>query len=227
MYSICLFRLVSTAPDNWAIAMTRILWLAVAAVVLSGCLACAAYSVSSRKTWPMVIGVIGSLLLATGIGAKALKDAFDTIPETANVAFYRSKLAERQPTGLVSHFPPAVPASATSVRFSAAGSFGMGSGWIQLRLQLPPAEVAAIEANARSRAGRIYPGGGDQGDHLTEKNGWPTARWHTGNSLNFPKSYTFYVFNASDYSGGSWDQYDNYGIAVSPATNEVVYWATR
>ena len=118
------------------------------------------------------------------------------------------------------------------MRLSAFPGSVQGHSWIQLRVKLPPAEVAAIAASARGSAGREYPGGGGAFDQLNAnpKQGWPTTFFHTAdnpNQMDFPNTYTIFVINAVNRGLGSWDPYDGYGIAVSESTNEVVYWAVR
>lgn len=158
---------------------------------------------------------------------------------TADVAQYAEVLNEEQFAGMVDHFPKVIPASANQVRFSHLHSALQGGQWVQLHLQLPTEEVAAIDGDAQKRAVQTWPGGGNSCSPLnaSPKGKCPAANYHTAPiitprapryedfSTDFPSTFTTYTFNAVDKGFGTWDPSSTYGISVSISTNEVVYWA--
>ena len=184
------------------------------------------------RRWTIVILATVTAIVVLGLRSLVRRVDLGLPTETTDVSRYPALLAQWQPTGLVSHFPATIPATARHVRFSAFPGFGQGSSWIQLRLTLPPGEVAAIASSARGAAGQVYSGGGGEFDQLNAdpKHNWPTTTFHTADNpkqWEFPKTYTFFVIKAVDRGMGSWDPHDDYGIAISDSTNEVVYWADR
>ena len=76
---------------------------------------------------------------------------------------------------------------------------------------------------------RVYAGGGKY-DHYNfdQKTNVPTTNFHTADdpkTYEFPEHYRLYVLEATDRSGGSWDNGETGGVAVSTGVNEVIYWA--
>src|SRR5689334_17824108 len=103
--------------------------------------------------------------------------------ETTSVWTYRTVLKQWSETGLVKHFPVAVPAQAKNVRFSAEPGFLQGGAHIQLRMQLPAEEIASIQAKLQGATTRVYSGGGRHEHDV------PTTTFHTGGLYEFPSHY--------------------------------------
>ena len=145
-----------------------------------------------------------------------------------NLADYPSTLQEWSSTGLVAHFPASVPPQAQNVRFSALPGYLQGGAHLQLRMQLPADEVAAIEARLAMATTHVYDGGGVY-DHYNkdQDNNWPTTSFHTADnprtSSDFPTHYKLYVLSATNR--GSWNHGKTTGAAISTKLNEVIYWA--
>jgi hypothetical protein len=140
--------------------------------------------------------------------------------ETTSVAAYASTLKQWSSTGLVSHFPPSIPPNARNVHFAALPKFLQGGAYIQLRMQLPASEIAAIRNQLKNATSQVYKGG--------EKTSFPTTDFRTSDdpktTFEFPNHFDLYVLSAKDRSG-DWNHGQTSGAAISTTTNEVVYWA--
>jgi hypothetical protein len=151
--------------------------------------------------------------------------------ETRDAGDYAHRLNRWSASGLVGHFPKAIPADAQLVRFVEFPGFLQGGGYIQLRLRLPAEQVQAIHNSVRGATTRAYVGGGFF-DHYNndQDSNWPTTEFRTADSPPlthaFPDHYTLYVLSAKDL-GGAWNHGQTSGVAVSETANEVVYWADR
>jgi len=157
------------------------------------------------------------------------------IPEMeTHVAKYPALLAEWSKTRLVTHFPPSIPAQASHVRVAAFPGFLQGGGFLQIRYQLPPAEVTALFAEAARKAKAFYDGGdlfSLVNDHLDphpggDNSGLAGTSFHTSGSNNekFPADYRIFVFAAEDH-GGMWNHGTSKGMVVSTKRHEVIYFA--
>ena len=178
----------------------------------------------------ILVGTV-AVLVALGIGLAGLywvRSTFDA-SETNDVAEYPGWLKRWADSGLVSHFPPSVPPHARNVKFAAFPGILQAGAYIQLRMQLPADEVAAIQAQLEQATTHVYAGGG-MFDHYNRdtQNNWPTTVFRTADdpqtTFYFPEHYTLHVLSAKD-RGGNWNHGDTSGIAVSTTAGEVIYWA--
>jgi hypothetical protein len=185
-----------------------------------------------RRRSRVILACTVAVLLAIGGGYAArrwLATSFGPPEETTDITAYESTLKQWSGSGLVSHFPPSVPARAQNVRFAAFPGFLQGGAYIQLRMQLPASDIEAIEDQFKKATTRVYVGGGFF-DHYNEdqKNNLPTTTFHTSDNpkttFDFSTHYKLYVLSAKDH-GGSWNHGETSGAAVSTTTTEVVYWA--
>lgn len=184
-----------------------------------------------RRRRSILVGLLGVVLVAGGVFVVLRLLAALVLPPsvTTDVGEYRGVLKQWSASGLVGHFPPAVPPQASGVRFSSFPGFLQGGGHIQLRVRLPIDEVRRIEARLRQAASHAYAGGGKY-DHYDgdQETVLPTTSFHTADDPAerhaFPGHYTLYVLHAEDH-GGEWNHGETRGTAVSSVANEVVYWA--
>jgi hypothetical protein len=143
--------------------------------------------------------------------------------ETTDISAYADKLKEWSGSGLVSQFPTKVPQEVQNVKFAAYPGYLQGGAYIQLRMQLPASEIAAIQAQFEKATTHIYVGGGMFAHAL------PTTTFWTSDDpkaiFDFPTNYKLYVLSAKDQSVAHWNHGETSGVAVSAATDEVVYWA--
>jgi len=159
-----------------------------------------------------------AMVLILGLGYTGLSwVACSAFPdETTDVAAYTNTLKDWSATGLVSHFPLSVPPHAKNVKFAAHPKILQGGTYIQLRMQLPADEIAAIEKQFEKTA-TVYDGS------------YPPPSFRTSDdskaTLDFPSHYTLYVLSVKDHTPPSWNHGEKNGAAVSTADNEVVYWA--
>jgi len=129
----------------------------------------------------------------------------------------------------VEHFPPRIPAAATSPRLSYFAGFLQGGAHLQLRLGLPPADVARVEQDVARLASPIHSGG----EGYAPAGGIepvPLPPFHTADTDGtpaFPAGYTFYVLSAEPGTTESfpWNHGRTAGVVVSVVASEVVYWA--
>jgi hypothetical protein len=140
---------------------------------------------------------------------------------------YRSLLAEWAARGpLVSHFPNPLPPAASNVKLSAFPGLFQGGAWLQVRLTLPPADVAKAFDSASKSAKDFYDGGGFFESTNAKKGGLPGTAFHTSGiqGADFPADYRIFVFAAEDH-GNQWNHGNSRGIVVSKKRNEIIYFA--
>jgi hypothetical protein len=128
----------------------------------------------------------------------------------------------------VTHFPPAVPSAATSVRFYHQPAFLQGGATLQLRCNLPASEIQKIVAKARPMAKEMQVGG-DKFDALNADHGLPSCSFRDAANTGFdalPKDFQVFVLDAHAAKGEepTWNHGRSCGIAVSELRDEVVYW---
>ena len=170
-------------------------------------------------------------------------------------ANYPKTVADWKKWGLAGHFPATVPESATRVIFAAYPGFLQAGAWIQLRVELPPAEVRRIYDDAQ-KITREYHDGGDSYSHENGLDGQkrgllPSTSFYTSDSEitpdkrdPFPPDYRVFILDAQPYKPRiekntntifselatppdrpDWNHGTSRGLAVSLPRNEVVYWA--
>ena len=142
-----------------------------------------------------------------------------------------------------SHFPQAIPSSATRVVLSFGPRFLRSSTHLQLRVKLPPEEVQAILAKHRQEALSVLPAA--QAAEFPA----PLTRFYTGDiqggleasSEAFPDGYLILCLGPYspreakelvDNLGKPGHEYDmpfnngeSYGLAIDVSASEVIYWA--
>src|SRR4051812_27551860 len=92
-----------------------------------------------------IIAIVAAVLIGLGGGAAVTMASPLQLPTlTTRVSAYPALLEDWSPTGLVGHFPRTIPTTATNVSVAALPGFMQGSGFFQVRMKLPPQEVAAI-----------------------------------------------------------------------------------
>jgi hypothetical protein len=145
---------------------------------------------------------------------------------------YEKSLAKFEGSLTVKHFPPKIPADAKNVRLYYLAGFLQGATLLELRMKLAPEQIKIIEDKFLKQAKRKYIPGA-KNNSPTEENS-PTGmkieysyRSHIGslNGKNFPSNYKILVLE--DTRGAptyNWKHSDVYGVAIDPASSEVVYW---
>jgi len=170
------------------------------------------------------VGVLGVLWTAGVVVLSAQVWSFGIV--LTNPARYEEV---RGSVGPNSHFPKRIPAHARGVRFSYWPGPLQASSHLQLRMQLPPDEIAAIVARARQQGVMEYRGGEQAPD------GSPTTGFFTKDGARglrhpdhvpFPSSYLILQFGEpTEREPGAWNHGAIGGIAVDKDAGEVVYWA--
>jgi hypothetical protein len=183
-------------------------------------------------------GILTLAAIACGLGVGALyllgRDLDESLKPVTEISRYREVRQSFDPEAtLIQHFPPEIPREARNVRLYFVPGFLQGAAVLQLRMQLPPDRVQKIQARFRKTAKLKYiPGGKDNNlQPETSPNGVVITheyRFHTGESSDrpFPKNYELLV--TEDTSGAptyNWKHPNLAGVAIDPATSEVVYWA--
>ncbi len=172
------------------------------------------------------------ICLLLGGGGVALRCIVASIPPsvTTDVSRYEEILGDWKYGRPSKHFPQAIPANATEVRLSFFPGFLQGGAHFQIRMCLPSADVAMIDARMREATTHQYQGG-SMFDHYNEdqENNLPTTAFFTADDLSqtigFPEHYTLYVLSAKEDTGGGWNHGSTSGVAVSTQNSEVIYWA--
>ena len=139
-------------------------------------------------------------------------------------------LIRRWDPSLVDHFPKRIPVNAMKQSLSFFPGFLQGGAHLQLRIELPAADVAREEVrmsqlstHVYQRGERTYP---DPYDNATRD--VPLPPFHTGDkksSAGFPADYILYFLFAQPGESAPWNHGQTTGVAVSRQTSELVYWA--
>jgi hypothetical protein len=159
----------------------------------------------------------------------AIAGCFGPPSTETNPDKYSVLLTQWAPTGLVSHFPKSIPTGAKNVRLSEFPGFLQGGAWFQLRLTLPPGEVAMAYESASTNAKDFYDGGNSLTSVNAKKGGLPGTGFYTSDNKdhNFPSDYRIFVFAALSAGGNAWDHGQSYGLVISKERNEVIYYAEQ
>lgn len=137
---------------------------------------------------------------------------------------------------LRAHFPRAIPSHAKNVKFYFVPGFAQGATLLQLRMQLPAEEIAALRTEFQPKAKRQYIPGGENNSPKTETSpdgvvityDYPfyTGDFAAGDPVpKFPETYEIYVLE--DTQGPpeyDWNHSETYGVAINEATSEIIYW---
>jgi hypothetical protein len=156
-------------------------------------------------------------------------EALKPVIDPARYAEIRSKFEDSL---LVKHFPIDIPVDAKNVDLYYLPGFMQGGTFLQLRMQLSPEKIKRIEAEFLEKAKRKYIPGAKSNSPTEENSPIGTKveynyKSYTGgaNGENFPSNYEILVLE--DTRGApkyDWNHSDIYGVAIDPATSEVVYW---
>lgn len=182
------------------------------------------------KVWPFARQALKALLIAAAVlaGLYLLFVGFvwwsltEGSKPTTRLDAYPRLLKDWAETGMVDHFPRAIPAQARNVSLEAYPGMLQGSGSFQLRMTLPGAEVAAIDQRMKARPVRRCPPECTNG--VEDPDFWSVPRLEAGqkdDSVSFERDFVVYAL----YTDGDWNHPTGKGIAVSVKRNEVVYWA--
>lgn len=172
----------------------------------------------------IIILVVGASVLwlgcLAGIGAWFLHKVISPPPFITDVSVYPKVLERYRPTGMVDHFPDAIPPEATDVRMAEFAGYLQGPPHLELRMKLPEDELAAIESQAAAAAAHVLPGG----THMETDEGLVSGPWFWTSDdehKRLPAHYTVYVLHTR-YTDSSW--FSLSGVAVSTQAGEVIYW---
>jgi hypothetical protein len=142
---------------------------------------------------------------------------------------YSSLINDWTPTGLVTHFPKSLPATASNVKISSFPGLLQGGAWFQVRMTLPAAEALKVYDDASKTAKDFYDGGTSYTSVNSKTNGLPGTSFHTADNekqIAFPEDYRIFMFGVKDAGGTPpWQSGKCYGVVVSKKRNEVVYFA--
>jgi len=145
---------------------------------------------------------------------------------------YARLLSDWRVTGLISHFPKTIPRAAMNVRLSAFPGFMRGGAWFQIRMTLPPADVAARFAEATARAKAFYDGGDKYTLVNSTEGGLAGTSFHTAGPKDyfFPDDYRIFIYEARAHGGpdprcSPWWSGTSIGMVISQEKNEVIYFA--
>ncbi|MDA8989960.1 hypothetical protein N9H45_00360 [Opitutales bacterium] len=170
--------------------------------------------------------ILGALLLVAVLGFAWMVYSFNKALEPIeSVSKYEEVLADWK-SGLIDHFPSSVPANARNVKFSSCPAFLQGGGHVQLRMELPAAEVKVLYDHA-TRSAKQHQDGGNSVTLVNERrdDGLWSTHPHTlaKGTYEFPSDYRIFIFDAA--GSGDWNHGKSMGMVVSLQRNEVLYYA--
>jgi hypothetical protein len=184
------------------------------------------------KTLSRIVAIF--CLLSVGALYLLGRDFDESLKPVREISRYREVRRSFDPDAiLINHFPLEIPHDARNVRLYFLPGFLQGAAVLQLRMQLSPAHVQKIQAQFRKTAKLKYIPGGKSNNLQPETSpqGVLIAHeyiFHTGELSDrpFPSNYELLVIE--DTSGAptyNWKHHNLAGVAIDPATSEVVYWA--
>jgi hypothetical protein len=142
---------------------------------------------------------------------------------------YSLLINDWRPTGLITHFPKPLPATASNIRISAFPGFLQGGAWFQVRMTLPTAQVSKVYADAANFAKDFYDGGGRYSSVNSKTNGLPGTSFLTSDNnkqSEFTADYRIFVFAAQSRGGiPPFQSGKSCGVVISRQRNEVIYFA--
>jgi len=118
----------------------------------------------------------------------------------------------------IEHFPLAIPADASHVRFYYQPHFLQGAMFLQLRYQISSQQIKLLYNHFTSLKHRIVHG--DETPDLlffetSDASQFPPGHHHIG---KFPEDYEIVLLSPERYRMA-------HGVAISKKRNEIVYWA--
>lgn len=189
---------------------------------------------TKRKSLLVVAAVALPILIIGGAIGWFLWSFDRAVRDTTDARQYPailSKLGYPTPTQLsvpsLAHLPAAIPSTATNVRFYYRPHFLQGGTQLQLRMVLPPAEVAAALQSAKSAAREIQTGGSDFDAINHNKGLLRSASFRDAANTTFaplPEDFQVFILDAKDQSPPTWNHGYSYGIAINDKLSEVIYW---
>ena len=170
--------------------------------------------------------ILGALVLVAVLGFAWMVYSFNKALEPIeSVSKYEEVLADWKASGLIDHLPSSVPANARNVKFSSCPCFLQGGGHVQLRMELPAAEVKVLYDHA-TRSAKQHQDGGNSVTLVNERDDglWSTHP-HTlaKGTYEFPSDYRIFILDAA--GSGDWNHGKSMGMVVSLQRNEVLYYA--
>lgn len=125
---------------------------------------------------------------------------------------------------LIDHFPKKIPEGAQEIRFFYQQGFMQGGDSVQLHLTLPPEKIKDIWDEYAPQAKEKLPANTDAFPPIGDRTSAPDIR-----ELYFPERFTLLVLGARPYepegSDFAWNHGETFGLAISPGSSEVIYWA--
>jgi hypothetical protein len=152
-----------------------------------------------------------------------------------DLAQYQTILAQlRKPNALsagmnmLAYFPPAIPGDAQNPRMFYRPQYWQSGTVLQLRYQLPPDQIAAIQAQVSPIARQTTQGSTDEFSEVNSHHGLPTADFSVTDKPGaaLPDDFSVYVVDAGSRPPPvePWGSGYCYGVAISPQRSEVIYW---
>ena len=170
--------------------------------------------------------ILGALVLVGVLGFAWMSYSFyKALEPIESIDAYQDVLADWKASGLVDHFPSSVPPNTRNVKFSSCLGFGQGGGHVQLRMELPAAEVKVLYDHA-TKSAKQHQDGGNSVTLVNERDdGLWSTRPHTlaKGTYEFPSDYRIFILDAA--GSGDWNHGKSMGMVVSLQRNEVLYYA--
>jgi len=176
-----------------------------------------------RRILKLAAGALGIVVAIYAIALATLAWQLRTITDVAKY----EELLGRCDARLTGHFPAHIPVEATKRSLSFFPGFLQGGAYLQLRVELPAAEVAREEARMSELAIHVHPSG-ERSAPPGLLGEIPLPPFYTGDaepSASFPDEYALYFLLAQPGDSVPWNHGQTAGIAISQRRSELVYWA--
>ncbi len=176
------------------------------------------HGLKEKKRWAVVRGSIALVVFACGIagGVVVYRWFADAFNDNRNPKDYTRVLRKWDPSGLATHFPPAIPADATNVHFFYRPGEGQGASILELEYQTTPVQIRQLRTQFLQQK-HVTCHGGEENDIVPD---WLINLNASGVAFSpFTSDYQIIgLFPPAPVQGSC-------GLALLMAKNEITYWA--
>lgn len=182
-----------------------------------------------RSAFRFVSGVLFScvVLLFTGVMINWYKQFSWEVYQHTNPNEYQHALQDWHGLPAIAHFPPAIPADASHVRFYYRPSFLQGGMSLQLRYRTTPRQIEQLYTHFTSQKHEIVHVGVDIFELMFQTSDAPPPPPGESPIVAFPKDFEILLLTPMEKNEIVNEHNNVYtsGVAISKKRDEIVFWA--